>query len=70
MCLGTNGTDRDSMRRMAMRWIEDARMLADDIKDEDVLFEYESETSKQMPTVEELIEEIRQNKDNPKKLNE
>ena len=70
MCLGTNGTDRDSMRRMAMRWIEDARMLADDIKDEDVLFEYESETSKQMPDIETLIEEIRQNKDNPKKLNE
>ena len=70
MCLGTNGTDRDSMRRMAMRWIEDARMLADDINDEDVLFEYESEASKQMPDIETLIEEIRQNKDNHKKLNE
>ena len=70
MCLGTNGSDRDSMRRMAMRWLEEAKMLADDINDEDVLFEYESETSKQTPDIETLIEEIRQNKDNDKKLNE
>ena len=62
MCLGTNGTDRDSMRRMAMRWLEDARMLADDINDEDVLFEYEKESSKQTISIEALIEEIKKNK--------
>ena len=60
MCLGTNGTDRDSMRRMAMRWIEDARLLADDINDEDVLFEYENE-NKQMISIDGLIEKIKQN---------
>lgn len=62
MCLGTNGTDRESMRRMAMRWIEDARMLADDINDDDVLFEYENETDKQKVSVEDLIEDIKKNK--------
>jgi hypothetical protein len=62
MCLGTNGTDRDSMRRMAMRWIEDAKMLADDINDEDVLFEYENESGKQTVSVEDIIEDIRNEK--------
>lgn len=62
MCLGTNGTDRDSMRRMAMRWIEDSKMLADDIEDDDVLFEYENEQAKQTEPIEELIEKIKLSK--------
>ena len=70
MCLGVNGTDRDSMRRMAMRWLEDAKILADDINDEDVLFEYEKESSKQTIAIEALIEEIKQKKAPEKKLNE
>lgn len=43
MCLGTNSNDRDSMRRMAMRWIEEAKMLPIGIDDEDSLFVYERE---------------------------
>lgn len=58
ICLGTNVPDRDSMRRMAKRWLEDARMIADDIEDEDVLFEYEGETSKS----ESIVEMIEKNK--------
>ena len=38
MCLGTNKTDRDSMRRMAMRWLEEAKMLPLDIVEEDAFF--------------------------------
>lgn len=70
MCLGTNGTDRDSIRRMAMRWIEDAKMLADDIEDEDVLYEYDKEKDHQAVSVETLIEEIKKNKTHNTKLNE
>jgi len=70
MCLGTNGTDRDSMRRMALRWIEDAKLLADDIEDEDVLFEYDKEKGKQTVSVDALIEEIRSNRQGKGKLNE
>lgn len=43
MCLGTNSTDRDSMRRMAIRWLEEAKMLPVGIDDEDTLFVYERE---------------------------
>ena len=43
MCLGTNSTDRDSMRRMAIRWLEEAKMLPVGIDDEDPLFVYERE---------------------------
>lgn len=41
MCLGTNKTDRDSMRRMAMRWLEEAKMLPIGI-DEEAFFINES----------------------------
>ncbi|MBR6275932.1 MAG: hypothetical protein IKR31_03235 [Prevotella sp.] len=70
MCLGTNGTDRDSMRRMAMRWIEDAKMLADDIQDEDVLFTYEKETEHQASYIDSLLDEIKQNRNKVSVLNE
>ena len=43
MCLGTNSTDRDSMRRMAIRWMEESKMLPVGIDDEDTLFVYERE---------------------------
>ena len=64
MCLGTNGTDRDSMRRMAMRWLEDAKMLADDIEDDNVLFAYQKENEKQTVSVDELIEELKEKENN------
>ena len=58
MVLGTNGTDRESMRRMAMRWIEDAKLLADDIEDDDVLFEYERESGKSNITLDAVLNEL------------
>jgi hypothetical protein len=61
MCLGTNGSDRDSMRRMAKRWMEDSRILTDSINDEDVLFVYESERNNRQPTLDELLKELRVN---------
>lgn len=45
MSLGANATDRDSMRRMAKRWLVEAKMLPMLIDDEDVLFVYEKEES-------------------------
>lgn len=61
MCLGTNNSDRDSMRRMAKRWMEDSRILTDSITDEDVLFVYESERNNRKPTLDELLKELRDN---------
>ena len=58
MCLGTNGTDRESMRRMATRWMKESKMMADDIEDEDVLFEYEKEQKKAMP-IDVLLDEMK-----------
>ena len=43
MCLGTNTKDRDSMRRMTMRWMQEAKLLGKDINDDEVLFVYEKE---------------------------
>ena len=59
MSLGTNATDRDSMRRMAKRWLEDAKMLPSDINDEDVLFFYEKEAEHRGKNVDELIDSIK-----------
>ena len=59
MCLGTNATDRDSMRRMAKRWLWDAKMLPSDITDEEVLFFYEKEKQKRGKNIDELIEATR-----------
>ncbi len=69
MCLGTNGTDRESMRRMAMRWIEEAKLLADDIEDEDVLFAYEKE-SKKAVSIDSMIEELSGKEKTKRVLNE
>ena len=58
MCLGTNTKDRDTMRRMATRWMEEAKMLGQDVKDEDALFVYEREEANKGITLEEIIKEI------------
>ena len=59
MCLGTNATDRESMRRMAKRWLLDAKMLPSDITDEEVLFFYEKEKERRGKNVEEQIQSIK-----------
>ncbi len=59
MNLGTNATDRDSMRRMAKRWLWDAKMLPSDITDEEVLFFYEKEEQKRGKNIDELIQSLR-----------
>lgn len=63
MCLGTNTRDRDSMRRMATRWIEEARLLGQDVKDEYALHVYEKEREQQQTVnLDVLIEEIKNEK--------
>lgn len=63
MCLGTNTRDRDSMRRMATRWMEEAKLLGKDVKDEYVLHVYEKEREQQQAVdVDTLIEEIKNEK--------
>lgn len=59
MSLGTNATDRDSMRRMAKRWLEEAKMLPSDIEDEDVEFFYENEKKHRGKNIDELIESVK-----------
>ena len=59
MCLGTNATDRDSMRRMAKRWLEDAKKLPDAMDDEDVLFIYEKEEENRGKDIDALIREAK-----------
>ena len=58
ICLGTNTKDRDTMRRMATRWMEDAKMLGKDVKDEDALFVYERENANKNITLEEMLQEL------------
>lgn len=59
MCLGTNTKDRDTMRRMATRWMEEAKMLGQDVTDEEVLFVYEREEANKNITLEEIIKETK-----------
>lgn len=59
MCLGTNGADRDSMRRMAKRWLEDAMMLPESITDEDVLFFYKKEMERRGENISEIITNVK-----------
>lgn len=58
MSLGANTTDRDSMRRMAKRWLWEAKMLPNDITDEEVLFFYEKEEQRRGKNVDELIRSV------------
>ena len=64
MCLGTNATDRDSMRRMSRRWLEEARMLPDVIEDEDVLMIYDKEWEKRGMNIEEMITSVKRSVNN------
>ena len=59
MCFGTNATDRDSMRRMAKRWLLEAKLLPTDITDEEVLFFYQKEEQRRGKNVDEQIQSIR-----------
>jgi hypothetical protein len=59
MCLGTNATDRESMRRMAKRWLEEAKMLPEDIDCEDALMVYEKEEDKRGMNVDEIITDVK-----------
>ena len=58
MLLGTNATDRDSMRRMTKRWLADAKMLPTSIDDEDVLFTYEKELENKGLGIDEMMEAL------------
>ena len=58
MCLGTNKTDRDSMRRMAMRWLEEAKMLPIDI-DEDAFFVNDDEESDAKIDIETMLTNVK-----------
>lgn len=59
MCFGTNATDRETMRRMAKRWLWDAKLLPTDITDEEVLFFYEKEKERRGKNVDEQIKSIK-----------
>lgn len=58
MLLGTNTRDRDSMRRMAARWIEDAMAMPPELDDEDALFVYERERGAQDKSLSDLLKEL------------
>lgn len=59
ICQGTNMKDRDSMRRMAIRWLEDSKMIVNEIKDEDVTFVYKRENDDRQLSVEELLNDLK-----------
>ena len=59
MCIGTNNTERDTMRRMAIRWLSDAHIITSEITDEDVLFLYQSEKDKRQPPMIDMLKELR-----------
>ena len=59
MCLGDNATDRESMRRMTMRWLEESKMLPLGIDDEDALFMYEREDSKRGIDIDAMIKDVK-----------
>ena len=58
ICLGTNMKDRDTMRRMAARWLEDAKVLVKDITSDDVLFLYEKECENMGRSLDDLTRNI------------
>lgn len=61
MCLGNNTTDRESMRRMTMRWLEESKMLPLDIDDEDALYMYEREESRGGMDIEAMLMNVKSN---------
>ena len=59
ICLGTNTKERDTMRRMASRWLEEARMLGQSITDDDTLFIYESDKATKTDTLEDILQQMK-----------
>lgn len=59
MCLGGSATDRESMRRMAMRWLEDAKMLPLGIDDDDALFVYKKEEQQGGINADEMLANVK-----------
>ena len=63
ICIGTNGKDRESMRRMAIRWIEEAQMLPNDgvnFDEAEDLFEiYDDECSDKDVDIKTLLKELK-----------
>lgn len=59
MCLGTNATDRESMRRMSKRWLEEAKMLPEAIDCEDALMVYENEEKRRGMDIDEMITSVK-----------
>ena len=63
ICIGTNGKDRESMRRMAIRWIDEAQMLPNDGVDfdaaEDLHYIYDDERENLDVDIPTLLKEIK-----------
>lgn len=63
ICIGTNGKDRESMRRMAIRWIEEAQMLPNDgvnfADADDLEYIYKSEQEDIDIDIKELLIELK-----------
>lgn len=61
ICIGTNGRDRDTMRRMASRWIEEAQTLPNDRlpwEDEDAQYVYLDEKEQQTEMLDDMLKEL------------
>lgn len=58
---GITPTDRDTLRRMAMRWLEEARLLPEEIDDEDVKFIYERERQNMDISIDTMLKSVTQN---------
>ena len=63
ICMGTNGKDRDSMRRMAIRWIEEAALYPNDGVDfadaDDLNYVYEGEKEDADVEIKELLMKLK-----------
>ena len=63
ICMGTNRKDRESMRRMAIRWIEESVMFPNDCVDfsdaDDLNFIYESEYEDKDLEIKDLLKELK-----------
>ena len=63
ICIGTNGRDRESMRRMATRWIEESQMLPNDgvnFEDaDDLKYIYDDERDSLDVDIKTLLREVK-----------
>lgn len=63
ICMGTNGKDRESMRRMAIRWIDEIRMLPNDRVDfsgaDDLEYVYASEKEDKDEDLKDLLMKLK-----------